>query len=103
MIAYTNIIATIENFAVSSRIMYIAPSQSKFILFDLLITVNFSKYEKTLYYTSCIWVKKYLVIAFIKMNIFVKFEDNGLIFLILNLIKKKCYNVTTVTRLSHIS
>jgi len=72
MIAYTYIIATIENFAVSSKIMYIVSSQSKFVLFDLLITVNFSKYKKTLYYTSCIWVKKYLVITFMKMNVFVK-------------------------------
>jgi len=47
MIAYTYIIATIENSAVSSKIIYIVSSQSKFVLFDLLITVNFSKYKKT--------------------------------------------------------
>ena len=50
MIAYTHIIATIENFTVSSKIMYIVSSQSKFVLFDLLITVNFSRYKNTILY-----------------------------------------------------
>jgi len=39
-----------ENFIIPSKVNYIciASSQSKFVLFDLLIIVNSSKYEKTL-------------------------------------------------------
>jgi len=57
--------ATMKNFIVSSRINYvcIAPSQSKFILPDLPIAVNFSKYC-----VSCVRVKKCLIAAFMKMN-----------------------------------
>ena len=49
--------------------IYIASSQNKFLLFDLSITMNFSKCEKILcfLYKS---KKKHLIVAFIKMNNF---------------------------------
>ena len=49
-IIYTNIIATMEDFTIWSRINYtcIASSQSKFVLPNLPITINLSKYEKAL-------------------------------------------------------
>ena len=49
-ILYTNRMAIIGDFVVSKEINYacIALSQNKFILPDLPITVNFSKYEKAL-------------------------------------------------------
>jgi len=50
VITCANIMITIKNFAVSSKInyVYIALSQSKFILPDLSITVNLFQYENTL-------------------------------------------------------
>jgi len=47
---YTNIVAVMEDFIVLSKInyAYIAPSQSKFVLSNLSIVVNLSKYEKIL-------------------------------------------------------
>ena len=41
-------------------------SQNKFVLPDLSITINLSKYGK--HCVSCVRVKKYLMTAFIKMN-----------------------------------
>ena len=51
-IIYTNIIATMEDFTIWSRINYtcIASSQSKFVLPNTAIAVNLSKYEKALYF-----------------------------------------------------
>ena len=46
----TNVITVIEDFVVSKKInyIYIASSQSRFVLPDLPIAVNLSKYEKGL-------------------------------------------------------
>ena len=49
-IIYINMIAIMEDFIVSKEInyVYMALSQSKFVLLDLFIAVNISKCEKTL-------------------------------------------------------
>jgi len=68
--SYTNIVTTIENFIISSRVNYtcIASSQNKFVLPDLSITMNFSNVRR--YYISYIRVKKCSIAAFTKMNNF---------------------------------
>ena len=50
--SYTNIVATIKDFIVLSRVNHacIALSQSKFVSSDLFIVINLSKYEKALYF-----------------------------------------------------
>jgi len=51
-ILYTNVMSIIENFVVSKKInhIYIALSQNRFVLSDLLIIVDLSKCEKALYF-----------------------------------------------------
>jgi len=61
--------AIIKNFVVLKKIdyTYMASSQNRFVLSDLLITVNLSKYEKK-HYISCIRMKKHFIVAFVKIN-----------------------------------
>ena len=51
IILYTNTIVAMENFVALKEINYVcmASSQNRFVLSDLSITVNLSKYEKALY------------------------------------------------------
>jgi len=67
-ISYTNIIAVIEDFVVLNKINYvcIASSQNRFVLPNLPIAMDLSKYEKVLCFY--VRVKKYLIVAFMKIN-----------------------------------
>ena len=58
-----NIVTVIEKFIVSSKVNHecMTSSQSKFVLPNLLIAVNLSKYEKILYLLCK--SKKYFIIA----------------------------------------
>jgi len=69
IIPYTNTITAMKDFVALKEINYIcmASSQNKFVLSNLLIAVNLSKYVKRLY-VLYIRVKKHLIAAFMKMN-----------------------------------